>query len=86
MLIRKSFEINKYMARSFAPSRPWLVPLLGFILAFGFSGMLCVVFPDNVRLERNLWFGADIVSVIRRMTDPGLSGRTNVHPLFALFC
>jgi hypothetical protein len=76
--------MNKYIARSFAPSRSWLVPLLGFILAFGFSGMLAAVFPNSTRLEGDLWFGADIVSVIWRMTDPVLSGRLNVHPLFAL--
>ena len=76
--------MNKFTAKFFNPSGSWLVPLLGFILAFGLSGILAAFFPNSTRLEPNLWFGADIARVINQMTNPNALGRTNVHPLFGL--
>ena len=76
--------MNKLSAKIFNPSSSWLVPLLGFVLAFGFSGILAAFFPNSTRLEPNFWFGADIFSVISRMTNPDALSRTNVHPLFGL--
>ena len=76
--------MNKFTAKFFNPSGSWLVPLLGFVLAFGFSGILAAFFPNSTRLELNVWFGADIARVISQMTNPNALGRANVHPLFGL--
>jgi hypothetical protein len=57
----------------------------GFFLTFAFSCFLSYIFPNDVRLERNLWFGADIDRVIRNMADPLADHwRLKVHPLFSL--
>ena len=77
-------KMNKYIARVFNPSGSWLVPLIGLILAFGFSGILAAFFSNSIRLEPDLWFGADIARVISQMTNPNALGRANVHPLFGL--
>ena len=59
--------------------------IFGFLIAFILSGFLFFLFPYYIRLEPNLWFGADIERVIRNMVDP-LSNlyRLKVHPLFSL--
>ena len=62
------------------------VMLVGFFLAFAFSCFLSYIFPNNVRLEGDLWFGADIGRVIGDMADPLANHyRLKVHPLFSLF-
>ena len=77
-------KMNKYIARVFNPSGSWLVPLIGLILAFGFSGILAAFFSNAIRLEHDLWFGTDSIVVIGRIVNPDLTARTNVHPLFGL--
>ena len=62
---------------------PFIV--VGFFLAFAFSCFLSYIFPNDVRLESNVWFGADIGRVIRDMADPLANHyRLKVHPLFSL--
>jgi len=57
----------------------------GFFLAFVFSCFLSYIFPNDVRLEGNLWFGADIARVIGDMANPLADHyRLKVHPLFSL--
>ncbi|MCP9900594.1 hypothetical protein KBZ12_09360 [Cyanobium sp. Cruz CV13-4-11] len=59
--------------------------IAGFFLAFALSGVLSAVFPNNVRIEPNLWFGADIGRVINDMAEPLANHyRLKVHPLFSL--
>lgn len=59
--------------------------ILGFFLAFALSGMLSAAFPNDVRIESNLWFGADIERVINDMAEPLANHyRSKVHPLFSL--
>lgn len=57
----------------------------GFFLAFVFSCFLSYIFPNDVRLEGDLWFGADIARVIGDMANPLADHhRLKVHPLFSL--
>jgi hypothetical protein len=58
---------------------------IGFLLSFALSCFFSFVFPSDVKLESNLWFGADIGRVIEDMANP-LAGhyRLTVHPLFSL--
>ena len=65
--------------------KSWSLPIIGsafaILLSMGFAGL----FPNDVRVEPNLWFGADIKRVILHITDPSFSHhRTSVHPLFPL--
>lgn len=78
-LIRWSVSKNRGL------SRQWMIAIMGFILAFGLSGILSAFFPYAVRIEHDLWFGADVNRVIGNMVDPS-SGhwRTYHHPLFSL--
>ena len=58
---------------------------IGFLLAFLFSIVLSTLIPNNIRMEGNLWFGADIPRVIENMTNPDSNlNRLTVHPLFSL--
>ena len=69
------------------PNTPstWIIPSLGFLLAFGLSRWSSSLFPSDIMLESDLWFGADIERVILNMTDPLSNyGRAYVHPLFPL--
>lgn len=61
-------------------------PLIaGFFIVFAVSGVLSAAFPNNVRIEPNLWFGADIGRVIYDMIEPLADHyRLKVHPLFSL--
>jgi hypothetical protein len=66
-------------------SHKLMLLVVGFLLAFGLSGLLSALFPNAVRVEPDLWFGADVTRVIHNMVDPSASfGRTSVHPLFSL--
>ena len=59
--------------------------IIGFLLAFLFSIILSILIPNNIRMEPNLWFGADIARVIENMTNPDSDlYRLKVHPLFSL--
>ena len=59
--------------------------IVGFLLAVVLSGAMSLAFPNNVRMEPNLWFGADIGRVIYDMVDPLANHhRLKVHPLFSL--
>lgn len=71
------------------PSAEWkkIVPfaVAGFLLAFALSCFLSFIFPNAVRLEGDLWFGADIWRVIEDMANPLANHhRLKVHPLFSL--
>ena len=65
--------------------RARILPIAGVILSILFSLCLAASFPNIVKVENNLWFGADVKRVILYMTDPSFShNRTSTHPLFPL--
>ena len=77
--------IRRTMPQLYKLLREWALPLIGFAFAFSLSSFLSGLMPDSVRLENDLWFGADIKRVINNMTDPeSFHFRTYHHPLFSL--